>query len=178
MYIVGGSIAGLMVAYFVYDIIKTRRQKRLGGGDLPDTSPEEVINYNPNTNNTNNDVNAELGITKQDGSYVRSYGVKLGDRGKKVYMLQSALNSIGANLELDGKLGQGTYTAFVQKGGVWLTWGVCSQVYTCNITDNEIQKVFNKATKYGWNEQKAESDALQYWNNFGGGAKMMSVSMM
>jgi len=177
MYIVGGSIAGLMVAYFVYDILKTRRQKRLGGGNLPDKTPDAVINYNTNTNNTNNDVNNELGITKQDGSYNSNYSLKVGDKGKKVYMLQSALNQIGANLELDGKLGQGTYSAFIKYGGIWLSWGYCSQVYNCEINSSEIQELYNKATRYGWNEQQAESDALQYWNNFGGGAKMMSVTM-
>lgn len=166
IYIVGGSLAGVTVAYFVYDIIKTRKNKKLNESVFDGTD----VNLNQNNSNPNNTVIVdeveEAPVEPQESNYKKSGHLSVGDKGIKVFLLQSALNQLGASLVADGKFGQMTYNAYNKYADEWWT---CGLTYTCQVTPTEYSNTLNKAKGFGWNKSSVQKQAEKYWTSASGG---------
>lgn len=164
IYIVGGSVAGITVAYFIYDIIKTKRQKKLGT-----LSGGKNITLKPSDNNSTN-IDNELGLSNgsnqvMEGQYRFDGYIRVGDKGQRVYVLQSALNILGASLTLDGKWGANSYDAFNKYADEW--WS-CNLGYGCKVTPSEYDSVIEKAKKFNWNLSEAQKNSKLIWSSMSG----------
>ena len=166
LYIIGGSLAGITVAYFIYDIIKTKRNKSFGTTVNPsDVEIKKPNNTSDNNNNTSDsNINNELGVKQiSEGSYKYSKSIFVGDKGQRIYVLQSALNTLGASLVLDGKYGAGTYDAVYDYGDEWTI--LCKYGYACGLTTSEYNAIIRKAEEFGWSKQNALNESKSLYSS-------------
>jgi len=165
LYIIGGSLAGITVAYFIYDIIKTKRNKSFGTTVNPsDVEIKKPNNTSDNNNTSNSNINNELGVTQiSEGSYKRKNAFFVGDRGQRIYVLQSALNTLGASLVLDGKYGAGTYDAVYEYGDEWTIF--CKNGYWCGLIPSEYNAIIRKAEAFGWSKQNALNESKSLYSS-------------
>ena len=150
-YIVGGSIAGVIVLYFVYDLIKTKQNKALATSN--ETSSEGGQGLNPDQESSQGAKKSQDAFPMQVGSY-----------GYKVSLLQSALNKLGAKLLVDGKFGQSTHKAVYDYGDEWSF--LCYGTYLCGLTEEEYNNILAKAINKGWAKSVAETEASKQWSAF------------
>lgn len=150
-YIVGGSIAVVVVLYFVYDLIKTKQNKALATSN--ETTSEGGQGLNP-------DQESSQGAKKSQDAFP----MKVGSYGYKVSLLQSALNKLGAKLLVDGKLGQSTHKAIYDFGNEWSF--LCYGTYFCELTEEEYNNILAKAINKGWTKSVAEEEAKKQWLAF------------
>lgn len=159
VYIVGGTVAGITLAYVVYDIIKRRRNRNIGNRFTP--KDEEVT-----TSASTTIIEDQLDIVPSDGAkeskYADSQSLEIGDKGQRVFILQSALNQLGAGLIVDGKFGQATYNAFNEFADEW--WS-CGLTYWCNVSYEEYQNTLKKAEAFGWNRDQIKLQSKLYWTS-------------
>ena len=140
-------------------------------------------NLNIPDNESSNEVvidNLPTGQQSSQGAKPSDDGFPLraGKYGYKVYLLQSALNKLGASLRLDGKFGQATYDAITDYGDLpFYDWNfTCNFQYIelCVITKQKWDKILSNAKKQGWNEQQAKEDASKNWLEFSGSKQKFS----
>ncbi len=168
LYIIGGSLAGITVAYFIYDIIKTKRNKSFGTNvnpsDVEISKPNNSSDNNTNNNTSDSNINNELGVTQiSEGSYKSNRSILVGDKGQRIYVLQSALNTLGASLVLDGKYGAGTYDAVYEYGDEWTVF--CKYGYACGLLPSEYNNIISKAEGFGWSKQNALNESKSLYSS-------------
>ena len=175
LYIVGGSVVGLLLGFMAYKLVRADKKR-----DRADVNDE---NLNIPDNESSNEVvidNLPTGQQSSQGAKPSDDGfpMRAGKYGYKVYLLQSALNKLGASLTLDGKFGQATYDAITDYGDLpFYDWNFgCNFQYIelCVITKQKWDKILSNAKKQGWNEQQAKEDASKNWLEFSGSKQKFS----
>lgn len=154
IYTIGGVIVGLTFTYFGYNIYRAYRNKKLA-------EQGEVVEVG-------DDFGGSLGTGQQISNEPKpskdSLPLKVGDYGYKVAILQSALNSLGASLFVDGKFGEKTYEAISENTNEW-NW-TCKLAYFCSLNTDEYNSILKKAKKEGWNKIIANNEVSEDWLKF------------
>lgn len=175
LYIVGGSVVALLLGFMAYKLVRADKRR-----DSADVNNE---NLNIPDDESSNEVvveNLPSGLQSSQGAKPSNDGfpMRAGKYGYKVYLLQSALNKLGASLTLDGKFGQNTYDAIGDYGDLpFYTWNfTCNFQYIemCYLGKSDWDMIIDNAKKQGWNEQKAKEDASKNWLQFSGSKQKFS----
>jgi len=166
LYIVGGSVVGLTLSYFAYKIILAYRNKRLATQNQIDL----------NTSETGGSVGSGQQSSQGAKPSNDSFNLKLGSYGYKVTLLQSALNKLGASLDVDGKYGQKTQSAITEFGGLpFYKWNKsCDWLGGCSVSESNFNEILSNATEEGWNETEAKALASKSWKEFSGNVTTFS----
>lgn len=153
IYSIGGVIVGLTFTYFGYNIYRAYRNKKLA-------EQGEIINVGAIEGNVGSGQQA----SKDPKPSKDSLPLRIGDYGYNVAILQSALNSLGASLFVDGKFGEKTYDAISENTNEWnLT---CKIGYFCSLNTDEYNSILKKAKKEGWNQKIANDEVSEDWLKF------------
>ena len=157
LYIVGGTLGGLVLTYFGYSLWKANKNKQLAERGKSIDNKEEVGNNDSNTQSSNAPKESRDSFPMQVGAF-----------GYKVSLLQSALNKLGASLTIDGKFGNKTYLAINNNGGLpWYTWNSACEVRNiCSLEKSDYEQILSNATKQGWKKEQAEGVASETWKEF------------
>ncbi len=159
LYIVGGTIGGLVLTYFGYNLWKANKNKQLA-------ERGERLETGSTTGST--DSNTQSSDERKESR--DSFPMRAGAFGYKVSLLQSALNKLGASLTVDGKYGQKTYDAVGEFGGLpWYQWNALCKlqaVEMCYLTKADYEDILAEATKQGWKKEQAEGIASETWKEF------------
>lgn len=160
LYIVGGSVVGLTLSYFAYKIILAYRNKKLATQNKIDLGTSET------GGNVGSGQQSSQGAKQSNDSF----NLKLGSYGYKVTLLQSALNKLGASVDVDGKYGKQTQSAITEFGGLpFYKWNKsCDWLGGCSISESNYNDILSDATQQGWNESEAKKLASQSWKKFSG----------
>ena len=160
LYIIGGSIAGLTLSYFAFKIIKAYRNKKIA----------TVNEIDLNTSETGGSVGSGQQSSQGAKPSSDSFNLKLGSYGYKVSILQSALNKLGASIDVDGKYGQKTQSAITEFGGLpFYKWNKsCDWLGGCSISQSNYNEILSNATQEGWSESEAKALASKDWKEFSG----------
>jgi hypothetical protein len=150
LYTVGGVVTSA-VAYFIYSTV-VRKKSQTFGDNLDNSATNTSPVNNTNENNTATSVDEFV-----SGSAVQSresYPLEAGMYGQKVYVMQSALKSLGKySGELDGKFGQKTREALKDYFYTACTW------INCDISYNNWKEIIDDAKSKGWGLNQAWSEA-------------------
>lgn len=157
LYIIGGSIFGVVLGVFTFKLIKANREKQNAQVGITFDEGEEVGSIDDNTQSS-------VGAKESRDSFP----IEVGGFGYKVSVLQSALNSLGASLTVDGKYGAKTYDAVGEHGGLgWTDWTYACEVgYWCDMTKERYNEILKNASKEGWSKEQAEGVASADWKEF------------
>ena len=159
LYIVGGTIGGLVLTYFGYSLWKANKNKQLA-------ERGERLETGSTTGST--DDNTQSSDEQKESR--DSFPMRAGAFGYKVSLLQSALNKLGASLTVDGKYGQKTYDAVGEFGGLaWYQWNALCKlqaVEMCYLAKADYEDILANATNEGWIVKNAEDLASESWLPF------------
>lgn len=159
LYIVGGTLGGLILTYFGYSLWKANKNKELA-------ERGERLETGSTTGST--DDNTQSSDARKESR--DSFPMRAGSFGYKVSLLQSALNKLGASLTVDGKYGQKTYDAVGEHGGLpWYQWSyLCNfqAVEICYLKKEQYESILAEATKQGWKKEQAQGIASETWKEF------------
>ena len=159
LYIVGGTIGGLVLTYFGYSLWRANKNKKLA-------ERGERLETGSTTGST--DDNTQSSDARKESR--DSFPMRAGAFGYKVSLLQSALNKLGASLTVDGKYGQKTYDAVGEHGGLpWYQWNALCKlqaVEMCYLAKTDYEDILAEATKQGWKKEQAEGIASETWKEF------------
>jgi len=166
LYIIGGSVVGLTLSYFTFKIIMAYRNKKLA-------TQNEI---NVDTTETGGSVGSGQQSSQGAKPSNDSFNLKLGSYGYKVTLLQSALNKLGASLDVDGKYGQKTQSAITEFGGLpFYKWNKsCDWLGGCSVSESNFNDILSNATEEGWNETEAKELASKSWKKFSGNVTTFS----
>ncbi len=155
LYIVGGTLGGLVLTYFGYSLWKANKNKELAERGKAIDNKGEVGNNDSNTQSSNAPKESRDSFPMQVGAF-----------GYKVSLLQSALNKLGASLTVDGKYGKKTFDAVGEHGGLaWYEWTPLG-LYLEDLDEEEYDDILKNATKQGWKKEQAEGVASETWKEF------------
>lgn len=159
LYIIGGTLGGLVLTYFGYSLWKANKNKELAKrGEIIDTGDKT------GTNDENTQSSDEPKESRD------SFPMRAGTFGYKVSLLQSALNKLGASLTVDGKYGQKTYDAIGEHGELsWFQWNnLCDfqAIEICYLSKENYDEILAEATKQGWKKEQAKGIAGETWKEF------------
>jgi len=155
LYIIGGTIGGLVLTYFGYNLWKANKNKQLA-------ERGERLETGSTTGST--DSNTQSSDERKESR--DSFPLKVGSYGYRVSLLQSALNKLGASLTVDGKMGAKTYDAIGEHGGLsWFDWTSLGLYYN-KLDKEEYKEILENATKQGWKKEQAEGVAGETWKEF------------
>ena len=150
LYTVGGVVTSA-VAYFIYSTV-VRKKGQSFDEDFGNTKTTNTSTKKPNENNTATSVDEFV-----SGSAVpsrESYPLEAPMYGQKVYVMQSALKSLGKySGDLDGKFGQKTREALKDYFFTACTW------ISCDISYNNWKEIIDDAKSKGWGLNQAWSEA-------------------
>ena len=150
---VGAGLATTLVAFFVYDLMKTKSDQKKW-----QSSGQENIGGQSGTISTGEVSSASA----QDSNDSYPFGV--GQYGAKVWVLQEALKKLGASITVDGKFGQQSYKAVNDiTFGFGATNMLCGIDYGCKVSFSNWQNIIDKATEKGFNVNKAWTNAKKKW---------------
>ena len=159
LYIIGGTVGGLVLTYFGYSIWKANKNKELA-------ERGEILETGSTTGST--DDNTQSSDERKESR--DSFPMRAGAFGYKVSLLQSALNKLGASLTVDGKYGQKTYDAVGEFGGLaWYQWNALCKlqaVEMCYLAKADYEDILANATNEGWIVKNAEDLASESWLPF------------
>ena len=154
LYTLGGSIVGLIVVYFGYKVWLANREKKLA-------EKAESIDKGDESGGT---IGTGQQSSKDPKPSRDSFPLKVGSYGYKVFVLQSALNKLGASLDIDGKFGSKTYNAILDNTNEWnLT---CRLGNICGLDKEEFDTILKNAEKEGWQELITKAQAEKNWLPF------------
>ena len=155
LYIIGGTVGGLVLTYFGYNLWKANKNKELAErGERLETG---------STTGSTDDNTQSSDEAKESRD---SFPMKVGAFGYKVSLLQSALNKLGASLTVDGKLGQKTFDAIGEHGGLaWHEWTILG-LYWGSVEEEDYDKILAEATRQGWKKEQAQGVASETWKEF------------
>jgi len=162
LYIVGGTLGGLILTYFGYSLWKANKNKQLAKrGQTLDTGSETGTN-DSNTQSSNARKESKdsfpMGVSVNEGG--------TGSYGYKVALLQSALNKLGASLTVDGRFGNATFDAIGEHGGLsWYVWTPVG-LYWEHLDEEEYDDILKNAKKQGWKKEQAQGVASENWKEF------------
>jgi len=155
LYIIGGTIGGLVLTYFGYNLWKANKNKQLA-------ERGERLETGSTTGST--DSNTQSSDERKESR--DSFPLKVGSYGYRVSLLQSALNKLGASLTVDGKMGAKTYDAIGEHGGLsWYDWTSLGLYYN-KLDKEEYKEILQNATNEGWSKEQAEGVAGETWKEF------------
>ena len=155
LYIIGGSVFGVIMGAFAFKLIKANRDKQNAQGGIVFDKGDDVGSVDDNTQSS------EGSKESRD-----SFPLKVGSYGYRVSLLQSALNKLGASLTVDGKMGAKTYDAIGEHGGLsWYDWTSIG-FYVNTLNKEEYKEILENATKEGWSEEQAKGVASADWKEF------------
>jgi len=153
LYIVGGSLFGVVLLYFGYDLYKTNKSKN------------EAI---ANSTQIKGDKDGVIGDGQQSSDGAKesrdSFPLKVGKYGYRVAVLQSALNKLGSSLTVDGAFGQMTYDAIITNTDQWNF--TCRVGALCGLDKDEYDSILINASKENWIQKNAEELAKDSWLPF------------
>jgi len=156
LYIIGGTIGGLVLTYFGYSLWKANKNKELA---------ERGQRLETGSTTGSTDDNTQSSDARKESR--DSFPMRAGAFGYKVSLLQSALNKLGASLTVDGKYGQKTYDAVGEFGGLsWFEWGACKVGYWCGLDKDNYLEILSNASSQGWSKEQAQGIASQTWKEF------------
>ena len=157
LYTIGGGIFGVIMGVFAYKLYKANRDKQQAQEGISFDTGDEIGGLDDNTQSS---VGAKVSSD--------SFPLIVGSYGYKVSILQSALNSLGASLTVDGKYGAKTYDAVGEHGGLgWTDWTyACDIGYWCDMTKERYNEILKSASKEGWSKEQAEGVASADWKEF------------
>jgi len=88
----------------------------------------------------------DLNKTDLDKLPAGNFPLKVGDKNKKVYDLQRTMNQVyGTNLDMDGKFGQGLYSALCDK--FWTFCGSNVGYYGRTISQKDFDEIKNTSRR-------------------------------
>jgi hypothetical protein len=149
--IAGAGIATVLIAYYVYDLLKTQSEIK----KLDDPKPKPL----PKSTAGQDEI-----ISMEAQASNDAYPLKVGSYGAKVYVLQDALNKLGAGLTVDGKFGQKTYTAVTNiTAGFGALNILCKLDYGCTLTYDNWTAIIKKAEEKGFNINVSWTSAKKIW---------------
>jgi len=155
LYIIGGTIGGLVLTYFGYNLWKANKNKQLA-------ERGERLETGSTTGST--DSNTQSSDERKESR--DSFPLKVGSYGYRVSLLQSALNKLGASLTVDGKMGAKTYDAIGEHGRLsWYDWTSLGLYYN-KLDKEEYKEILQNATNEGWSKEQAEGVAGETWKEF------------
>ena len=155
LYIVGGTLGGLVLTYFGYSIWKANKNKNLA---------EKGQRLETGSTTGSTDDNTQSSDERKESR--DSLPMKVGSYGYKVSLLQSALNKLGASLTVDGKFGNATFDAIGENGGLsWYSWTPLG-LYWEELDKEEYDEILENATKQGWKKEQAKGIASETWKEF------------
>jgi len=151
LYTVAGVVTSAS-AYFIYSLIKGKKSfKKSEKFDDSDAITESSTNVGTE-NNTVTSVDEYVTGTAEPSR--ESYPLEAGMYGQKVYVMQSALKSLGKySGALDGKFGQKTREALKDYFYTACTW------ISCDISYSNWEEIIDDAKSKGWGLNKAWSEA-------------------
>jgi len=159
LYIVGGTLGGLVLTYFGYSLWKANKNKELAETGKRIGGKDETGKNDENTQSSDD--------KKQSRD---SFPLRVSSFGYRVSLLQSALNKLGASLTVDGRFGDKTHDAITEHGELgWYAplWGfTCGLGYGCQLTRDYYNEILAEATKQGWKEEQAKGIAGETWKEF------------
>ena len=157
LYIIGGSVFGVIMGAFAFKLIKANRDKQNAQGGIVFDKGDDVGSVDDNTQSS------EGSKESRD-----SFPLKVGSYGYKVSLLQSALNTLGSSLTVDGKFGNKTYDAVGEHGELkWYTWNYACEIgYWCPLPKDGYDDILSNASKEGWSEEQAKGVASADWKEF------------
>jgi len=159
LYIIGGTVGGLALTYFVFSLLRANKNKILA---------EKGTSINTGSTTGGTDSNTQSSDERKESR--DSFPMRAGSFGYKVSLLQSALNKLGASLTVDGKYGQKTYDAVGEFGELpWYQWNaVCNLqiVEMCYLSKDDYLDILAEATKQGWKKEQAKGIAEEKWKEF------------
>ena len=157
LYIIGGTVGGLVLTYFGYNLWKANKNKELA-------ERGEILETGSTTGST--DDNTQSSDEQKESR--DSFPLKVASYGYKVSLLQSALNKLGASLTVDGKFGNKTYDAVGEHGGLgWTAWSIpCEVGYWCKLDKGRYLEILSNASSQGWKKEQAEGVAGETWKEF------------
>ncbi len=166
LYIIGGSVVGLTLSYFTFKIIMAYRNKKLATQNKIDL----------NTSETGGSVGSGQQSSQGAKQSNDSFNLKLGSYGYKVSLLQSALNKLGASIDVDGKYGQKTQSAITEFGELpFYKWNKsCDWLGGCSVSQSNYNEILSNATQEGWSESEAKVLASKDWKEFSGNVTTFS----
>ena len=152
---IGGGILTIVIGYFLYDLIKGNKEAKQYG-----TIQDQ--NTNPNKTTTSLTIDEiSSNATKQSND---TYPLKIGSYGSKVYVLQDALNTLGASIIVDGRFGQNTYKAVNKiSGGFGVANILCKLDYGCSVSYENWNNIITKAEAKGFNTNASWTAAKKTW---------------
>ena len=155
LYIVGGTLGGLILTYFGYSLWKANKNKELA---------KKGVSIETGSTTGTNDSNTQSSNAPKESK--DSLPMEIGSFGYKVSLLQSALNKLGASLTVDGKFGNSTFNAIGEHGGLpWYAWTPL-RLQLEELDKEEYDEILSNATKQGWKKEQAEGVANQTWKEF------------
>lgn len=157
LYTIGGSIVGLTLVYFGYQVWLANKEKQ----DAEKGSSVRKGSQEGGSVGTGQQASQEPKPSND------SFPLKVGSYGYKVFMLQSALNKLGASLDIDGKFGTKTYEAILDHTDEWNF--TCRVGSLCGLDKDEFDNILKNAEKEGWQEQLTTVQAGKNWLPFMGG---------
>jgi len=162
LYILGGTLGGLILTYFGYSLWKANKNRELAErGERLETGS---TTGSTDENTQSSDAKKESRDSFPMGVSVNSGGT--GSFGYKVSLLQSALNKLGASLTVDGQFGYKTFDAIGEHGGLsWYVWTPLG-LYLEELDKEEYEDILKNAEKQGWKKEQAEGIAGQKWSEF------------
>ncbi len=166
LYIIGGTLGGLVLTYFGYSLWRANKNKELAerGERLETGSTTGTTDDNTQSSDARKESRDSfpMGVSVNEGN--------TGSYGYKVSLLQSALNKLGASLTVDGRFGAKTYDAITEHGELgWyaLKWGfTCGLAYGCTLIEEYYNDILEEATKQGWKKEQAQGVASETWKEF------------
>lgn len=159
LYIIGGTLGGLVLTYFGYSLWKANKNKKLA-------ERGEIMETGSTTGGTDDNTQS----SNEPKESRDSFPFRAGAFGYKVSLLQSALNKLGASLTVDGKYGQKTYDAVGEHGNLpWYDWNALCKIQTiemCYLDKGDYENILAEATKQGWKKEQAQGIAGETWKEF------------
>lgn len=156
LYIVGGTLGGLVLTYFGYSLWKANKNKELA---------ETGKRIGGKEGTGNNDENTQSSDDKKQSR--DSFPLRVSSFGYRVSLLQSALNKLGASLTVDGRFGEKTYDAIWDYGNLpWYVWKQTLFSRLNTLSKQSYNEILAEATKQGWKKEQAKGIAGETWKEF------------
>jgi hypothetical protein len=150
------GVAGLgtvIIGYFIYDLLKSKSDAKKYTADL--TTPSNSSTKVPLTTG---DISSNAAQPSND-----AYPLKVGSYGAKVFVLQEALNKLGASLNPDGKFGNMTYDAIKALPFGFGTLNIMCFDYGCMVDYGNWDAIIKKAEAKGFDTSSSWTRAKKLW---------------
>lgn len=152
----GAGLGTVLIGYFIWDLLKINADKN----KYSQQSQKET----GGTSVKKDDLAANESSSGTAQSSNDAYPLKIGSYGAKVFVLQEALNKLGAGLTIDGKFGQNTYNAVQDVDfGFGLGNMLCGIDYGCSVSYSNWEKIVNKAKEKGFDVNVSWTRAKAKW---------------